>query len=367
MKIKIKQNLLEKNLDVVSISVDSINISIDLRSYLLEVKDGKLNIFGTDGEMSVKSSIESNSDNLEIFKEGTILVPYNIFKNLVKKTSEILEIEQKGNNLYIKNNEDIYSINLLDTENFPKIDFDNYGEKFNLSTNNFNEIMRNISFAASQNDSSSKMFQYINIIGIDKNIKFVATDGFRMATESTISDFENEFNFSVPVKSIKKILTLNLKDEMVFYIKEKRVNILVENHIIQLRLFDGLYKDISKIIPEDLPYLLRIEAKLLGNMISKATLVNSEKFNIIKLQIDKKELSIESFYESVGSSSVKTNNLEWNGEKSVTNFNFKFLKEAISVFNDNLAIFFDAKLEKALILSESNKRNKQLIAATRRN
>ncbi|UVD81693.1 DNA polymerase III subunit beta [Mycoplasma iguanae] len=363
MKFKIKKEMIEKALENVGIAIDYGNLNISMRGILFEVNADNIVLIGSDGEFSIKKQIMT-SENLIIEKVGKVLVITSLLKNIIKRAEGFISFEQNNTSLKINNNLDEFTINLLDEQDYPTIEFNDFGISFEIDMNAFRNLIKNTSFAASTNESVSRVLQYVNLINQHGTLRINATDSFRFATESYDINCEEEFDISLPVKSLKRLMSSNLNGIIKFIVEEKKISIQKNDEIYQIKAFDGIYKDLSNVFPkqETIKYVLEINKKELNDLLSKAAFSAGDKYNRIKMHFSKDSFLITSVYEELGTSKVYAKNFKWKGEELVVSLNYRYLKEAINVFEDEIAIFLNEKVDRILILSKSNPKNKQLIA-----
>lgn len=95
--------------------------------------------------------------------------------------------------------------------------------------------------------------------------------------------------------------------------------------------------------------------------MNKASVIINENYNKIKLHIVDNVLTISSAREEIANAEIKTNNFSYNGEELKLALNSRFLKDAISVYEDNLNILFTKDKLRIVIKSDSNPNVLQLI------
>ncbi|MGY6172417.1 DNA polymerase III subunit beta [Candidatus Mycoplasma pogonae] len=365
MKFQINKNIFDKALDFVSFAIDSNNFDILLRGVLIEVSDSKITLTGSDGEMVIKKDINSDGDKVIIKSPGSFLITATLLKNIIKKSSGLIDFELKNNILEIKNKLDQYNLNTLEKEDLIQNDFNLYGDSFTLNFSDLKNAIRNTIFAASTSENAAKVLHYTNFKANEKVLRLTATDSFRLATEVLEINSEKDFDICLPIKSLKKILQMDLNKDIKFYNDNRKLNIVDGDSLIQIRLFDGIYKDISNIFPKEYPYALIIDKNELSEILVKAAFSTSDKYNRVRLNLSKNEFFVSSVFEEIGSSKIYANNYEWKGEDLTITLNYKFLKEAVSVFEDKITIFFNQSADRIVVLSKSNPNNRQLVTPHR--
>ncbi|MBN3534805.1 DNA polymerase III subunit beta [Mycoplasma procyoni] len=366
MNFKIDKKNLEKDFDRIAIAIDSTNLTVNLRGIFLQLKEEGLYLIGSNGEISIKSFI--SAENLtEIKKTGISLINYSLLKNIIKKTNGIIEFDFSSDILTIKNNEDVYTLNLMEAEDYPQIQFDGFGDKMVVSADDLRKAIKNTIFAAAT-DNPEVILNSLNLAAYGGYLTISATDRYRMAVEKVELNGKPDFNVSILAKSIKDFIPSDLHGEVEIFVTEYKVETKIENTLIQCKLIGYPYKDISAAFPsgEELVYQIEIDKKEFSDLISKASIISSDSYYKLILSVDNEEFSLSGERKEMGNVKVKTRNHKFKGpEESLTiALNHKYLKDAISVFEGNVHIYVNKARTKVLILSPSCPSNKQLMGTT---
>ncbi len=366
MKIQIDTKKINKNFNNVFKCVNNNNIFLPMRSVLIEVLEDRMTMTASDGNLSTIQTVFVNQENFKIFEIGNILVPSLLFNNIIKKCEGTITIESVGNILFIKSGDSKYEINLSDVSEYPPIDFSLQGVKLSINAKEFREAAKSVLFAASISDIDI-IFSGVNIDYSNNVMKLIATDSYRVAyQEIEVKDSRNlSFNISLFAKNLKEFIPENINDDVEIYVNEHKINLIYNNSIIQSKLIDAPYKDISKIFPESFSKTLTIDKKLLIDGIDKATVISSDAFHRLRFEINQKEIKIISIKEEIGNSSVIIKTDNYVGDDLIITVNYRFLKEALSVFNGEIQIKMNESIERFVIIGKSNPKNKQLIAPQR--
>lgn len=366
MKFTIDKNVFVKSLDDVIKAIDSNNIYVHLRNFYIEVLDEMIVIKGSNGYFSIESKIE-NEKILNIESVGSFLIPANLFSNVIKKCFGKIEIYSKNDVLYIKNNSDEYEINLINTNDYPSIDFSLYGNKIKINAAKLKNAINNVIFATSQTSEeiilSGVNFKYENGL-----LMITATDSFRLARETIkIQDDRNiSFDVTITNKNIKNFIPTNIENDIILYANEHKINLIHENTNFQSKIIDAPYKNVDQLFQVRFNKQLIIDKTILNNAISKATVISNSdsSYNKIYISISKEQIILSTISDEVGRTQViiQGNDFEFVSDENIDIvLNYKFLKEAINVFNDKISI--NLINSKSLILIESDSsQNKQIIS-----
>ncbi|QJG67217.1 DNA polymerase III subunit beta [Mycoplasma phocoenae] len=368
MKFNISKQRLEFAVEKTSKAIDGNPFLPQLKGIMIEAMDTKITFITSNHEISVlhkvltvgNSNETLNSTGCEIVESGSALIPFSLFRNIIKKLDGVISIETKGSILEIKSNQDKFEMNILDASDYPDIDFTKIGDKVTVPFEILRKISKNVAFAASQ-DPGQLILNCVNISNANGSLKAVATDKFRLALEKDEIEDGTSFDISILAKSIKDILNFDLKGDVDLYISESKIQIYDDNTIIQAKLINIPFIDTTRVIPKDFQQKLIINRKVLSDMISKVNIVNTDSNSKIMILIENNLLTIKGNKDEVGSATVQTTDFEYNDEGLIISFATRNVLDALSVFEGELYIMFSDNKQRVLILSPENTNTIQLI------
>ncbi len=358
MEIKINKQILDNALEYVSKAVDTNPFIPAMKGILIEAEDDLITFIGSDGEISIKHTVKT-SINAQIINPGICLVELNILKNVEKKLDGDISLITNDKLLTVIAGSDKYTLNLYDNTEYPSIDFSIYGEKLTIEWAKFKDIAKDVWFAAATDDKSV-ILGCVNISASNKQLKMLATDRYRYAQETLPIESDIEFNISVQQKNLKNILAFEHNGPITLHISDFKIAFEFDNNIIQSKIVEQIYMDVSKIMPKEFANTLIIEKRELNNLLNKASVIITESYNKIRLHIINKVLTISSSREEIAAAEIKTSNFEFSNDELKLALNSKFLRDAISVFDDKLKIQITKDNLKLVVTSASNPNNIQL-------
>ncbi|AAT27488.1 DNA polymerase III subunit beta [[Mycoplasma] mobile] len=369
MKIKSNRRTLEKILDIFNPTIDSTNPFPALLGLYFDVNESTTTIISSNGDVSIKHKIVSN-ENFKIIEPGILLIPSSLFRNIIKKIDGEVFIRNEGLILYLENEGNIYTINCLESENYPKIDFNLIDHKKVVINSSFiRDVIKNVSFASSSSETNNLVLSGVNFnLNLNKIIA-TATDSFRLAQESSSTLTNGDFNITITAKNLRDLFS-NLNSEKVeLLIDEYKINIIDENTIFQAKLINMPYIDVTKIIPKNFEKKLYIEKRVLNNYLNKAMVVLNERYSAIDVSISNEEIIFTSQRKEVGATKLvlKNDSFTFEGTPIKIRLNSRFIKEAINVFENNIEILMNSSEKPVLIKDKDSFNNLQLISPLRIN
>lgn len=369
MKIKSNKILLEKIFNTLEPAIDSVNPFPSLLGMFLDVSESTATIISSNGDISIKHKVISNS-NFSIEKPGIVLVPSYLFRNIIRRLNGEIIIENKNGILYIENEGSIYTINCLDSKEYPQIDFELSDYlKVNLSSKFIKKVIRNVSFSASNNENSNIILSGVNFNLNEGKIISTATDSFRLSQEISEVNSKESFNFTITSKNLRDLFSNLASKEVELLIDENKINIIDENTVYQSKLISMPYLEVSKIIPKNFERKLIIDKKIFNSYLNKASVILNERYNAIDITISNEKIIISSQRKEIGATNIVLSNdfYSYSGNPVKFRLNNKFVKDAINVFDGNIEILMNSNTNPLLVKSESSLDNIQLISPLRMN
>ena len=363
MEIKINKLILDNSLDLVSKGVDQNPFIPVMKGILIDAQDNKITLTGSNGEISIKNTIKVDL-NSAIITPGVALIELSMFRNIIKKMEDDIHIITDDKTMIIQSGNDKFTLNLYNKFDYPTIDFTIYGDLLKIKWHDLKEITKNVLFAASQNESSL-ILCCVNISAKDKKLKMLATDRHRYAEQILDIDDNVNFNISLLSKNLKDLLSFEFNNEINLYVSEHKVIFQVGDTIIQSKVVEQIYQDVSRIIPKEFENILTISKKEISTLLNKASVIITENYNKIKLLIKDKTLTISSSRDEIANVTLKTSNFTYTGDELKLILNSKFLKDAISVFDDEINIYITKEPIRLVAKSKSNPNNIQLFTPLR--
>ncbi len=360
MHLKIKKKLLEKSLNKISKALAGNPTLMSLKGIKTIVTKDIITFITSDGLLSIKETIKVNEE-IKVLTPGEILIPGKTFIEIIKKQSDELEIQVINNVMKITSKNYSININLIEVESYPNIDFDIIGEELIIDANKFREAIKGISFAAAENDKRI-ILNGINLIAKNNKLRISATDSFRLATTKIDIPSNNDFNITIMAKNLKDFVPTSINGEVKIKVDENKINLKHESRLIQSRLIDGIYPELSRLIPKEYNYNLKIDTKVLNDLIDKAIVIYSGDIKTVKLTIKNNELFIESKSEEVGNTKISTKEFNWSNNKEFEiAFDSRFMKDALRQFSGEVNIRFISEFKPFIITSNSKQNLVQLV------
>ena len=340
MKLTLSKLDFVKSLSFIQNIVESKSTIPVLTNVLLEAKQGRLHLSGTDMDMTISDKIKTK--NIE--EEGTTCVPAHILYNVIKELSDDkpvnLSYDKNNKKLYVTSFKSKFTFSCLSKDDFPVLTTENYKISFLLKSSILKEMIDKTYFAIS-NEETRYYLNGIFFHTIKLNNKFflrsIATDGHRLAQCETISPAaaNNIFSTIIPKKLIFELRKLidEVEDEIKIDLSERKIKFSFGETILISKLIDGKFPDYEKVIPKDTKNSFSIDRKIFLESINRIATISSEKSKAIKLNLNRNKLTISANNLEEGGSGIEEIEINYNGPTLDIGFNAGYLKEIIHQFN----------------------------------
>ncbi len=357
MKIVIPSNILRDGLNKILSVVDRKNSRPILTNCLIETENNQINLVATDLEVSSKIILEANVES-----EGSFCINSKNFFDILRELPDelvSLEIDNSKNLLNLKCKNISYSLLVTNSEEYPKLTFENSQNSFNVTSNQILNIIGKTSHAISH-DETRLFLNGIYLQQMDSNLRAVAIDGHRLALldlDNIQSDNKNLTDgIIVPKKGINElrkiaeaypesILNISVDDSFMYIIAENR-------YFLSIRLIARDYPKYQTVIPAKTQYRMTIEKETLLNSVKRIKLLSNEKTNGIKLALNSNELILTANHPALGHA-TETIAVNFSGEPIEIGFNAKYLIESLNVLNPGDVVFeFNNELTPVIVKSE---------------
>jgi DNA polymerase III subunit beta len=353
MKITILQQDLLPALQAVSRSVSAKNDLPVLANILLQTESGKLKLAATNLEVGVIKLI-----NAKILEDGEITIPAkNLLELVATLSGEEIELEARGEQLSISTKKFSGVLNGISATEFPTIPVASENS-ISLPSKVLRTSVSEISFAAAVDEGRPVLTGILTEVS-NKNLQFVATDGFRLAYKKTKLEDNVDTNLKtlIPKKTLEEVVRLiteDLKeaDEKVEISTAENQNQMVfkiGQTYLSSRLIEGQFPAWEKIVPQKFETRVVLEKQDVIKAVKLASVFARSDANIVKIETMENGLIFRSEAKELGTQET-TVDAQVEGGKINIAFNSKFLQDAINACSSSqIVIEFSGNLSPALI------------------
>ena len=370
MNFLIKQNILIEHLNYVIKGVSNKNLIPILNCIKFELTNEGLYLYSTDSEISIKTFISSeNIENIDIVGEMVVSGKY-IYDIIKKLSNETIKIEEVNNNkIIITTPTTEFNLNCNDLADFPNLELDTVENPIILEKKELKDIINQISFATSNQESRPNLTG-INFIISNNIIECTGTDSYRLSKKIlNIDTKDNENNIIIPTRSLSELIKIiNDNDGQVeMHIFNNKVLFKFDNIEFLTRLINGSFPDTSKLISNEFESEIEIDYKDFYKAIDRASLFSSnDDKNTILFEINGNSVKISSNIPEIGKVEEMVQVKNINNNDFRISFSSVFMVDALRALSSEKVILkFNGELKPFLIKNPEDDSLTELIVPIR--
>ena len=364
MKFKINKNEFLKGLLQVGKIIPIKHTNPIFVNIKLELTTDSLILTGSNGDLSITTSIPFFRNNQEIIRDvqlGSILANSDILCNIVKRLDgdEIAFDVLDDNEARIEvDDKASFNLHCIDANEYADLDFSFKGVKIILDACEIANVVSQVSFAASIKNVKP-VLTGVNIEGSGSKINFVATDSARLAKKEVEAEISEVFNTTVPVRTFQEIArSITDEDKITLYINDRRILVELKDTIISSVLLPGTYPNVKNIIPKNFLYTLEVDANDLIKTIETANVFSAstgKKGATIRCYMSQENVVFRCSSDQNGNSSVMLNLFKYTGERLEISFKCEYVLSAVKALKTSeVLLCFQGEMKPFVIIGKND-------------
>ena len=370
MNFKISKRVFYSALNTVSRAISSNSPLPALSGIKIEVNQDSIVLTGSDSDISIQTTLNGSDEetNLIVKETGSIVIEAKYILEIVRKIdADEIELEiVDGSLTKISGMSAEFRINGMRALDYPAIDFTRPGQQFEMDADVLLKVISQTTFATSDRETRP-VLTGVNMKCSGKRLECVATDSYRLARKIVDLTSENNFNITIPAKSLNEVSKTIAQDSSVLIaVSDKKAQFWIGETVIQTRLIDGAYPETARLIPTEFAHELTVDSRDMLNAIDRASFIKNEGISIVKLSANSEEVVISSKSQEVGSSVENLNILGYEGNPLEIPFSGKYVFEAIRVLSaTTIKILFSGEMKPFVIRNTDDDSILQLVLPVR--
>lgn len=346
MHINVNRDELSAALAIVKRGVAKRNYVPVLSNVMLSAARGRLNIWSTDLDKESRVSIACDAH-----ANGAVTLPGHSLADLVKslpKGSQInLSVEKDATAATIRCGQMKLSLESLPVKDYPKMQPGAARNVFSLSSAALLDALNKTAFAVSTEETRYYLNGvYMHYSEHDATLRFVATDGHRMAKVEMGAPKGAEVipGVIIPCAAVTELQKLLAKDKGDCEVKlfagtkgtsQGRIQFAIGGAVLLSKLIDGTFPDYGRVIPSGNDKRLVIDTKAFIAAVTRVFKMSSERGRAIKLSLsdDKLVLSVNNPDVGTVSETLDSAHVEFSGYLDI-GFNAVYLLDVLAQNGD---------------------------------
>jgi len=326
MKFSLVQSELYRSLQLVAGVVPTKTTTHHLTSVLVEATpEGELRFTGTDLDAFLVTQLHASVE-----EPGIAAIPARRFLEVVRELpGDVVQIRSSGGGITISCGQGKFRIVGPDAQEFPPVPELDEAKVFPIATDVLNRLIHQTVYAASTDFTRPEQTAvYVHVVGGD--LRFVATNGHRLALASHAGDYPQWEPVLVPTKALTVLQRLLTEaQESVSVSASKRYCLFnLGSSRLYTRLLDGPFPPYQQAIPTDCDKRLQIGREVFGSVLRRVSVFSESATHMIKLELKPGELGLSAHAHDVGEA-LETVPARYDGPVFRIGFNAAYLLDLL--------------------------------------
>ena len=336
MDFKVNSKILEKLLSKIIPAVPTRTPMPVLENFLFDINGGLLTVYGTDLEISLKSSVNVTSN-----ENISLVVPARLIYDVIRSMDDVqINFSVDGNSkLKLSTENGVYNIGFSSAEDFPETPAVSKVKEITINGKDLKKAVDKTSFAMSKEDMRPAMTGTL-LEFTPEGLKFVATDGHRLV-RLIYKNFKSgtEEQYIVPERAISVLSKLLGETDVKVYLGKSHISFFIGDLEFSSRLIAEKYPAYSSVIPLENENILKINRHSLHSTIKRMLLFSSAGSKQVKFSLEKNMVVISAEDIDLGSNAVENIPCEYNGDKMDIGFNTQYVSDILTHVEEEELIF----------------------------
>ena len=329
MKFTIAREKLLEPLQLASGVVERRQTSPVLANLLLNLEQDKLVITGTDQEVELPVVMT----DVVVDSPGEVTVPARKLLEICKSLPDgaTMSANLEGNRVAVDSGRFNSFLATLPVNDFPNIETGAYEVSIALSVQDLKKLLQRTSFAMAQQDVRY-FFNGVLLEALDGVVRFVATNGQRLATCFVSAGVQGSHQFIIPRKGVAELVRVLDEDSgesVTLNFTANHMQVDRGNVRLITKLIDATYPDYSRAIPNDGDKVVIADRRLLKEALSRTAILSNELYRNVRLMLRAGKLDMHA-NNPLQEEAEETVTVEYEGDNLEIGFNVSYLIEALS-------------------------------------
>jgi DNA polymerase III subunit beta len=338
MQFSVKRDTLLKSLSLVQGVIEKKNTLPILSNVLLEIKNNRLIIVGTDLDLVFYDEIE----DIKVIKDGSTTTSAAILYDILRKITSDTEINfnlKDENKLSLKTTSSDFNLLCLPTDNFPNF-ADNFdSNEIALHKTGLLSLLNKTKISISSDDTRHYLNGiYFHLTEEDNKsyLTGVATDSHRLSSSSIeVEKGSSIDSLILPKKTVFQLCNLlqETNEKVLMQTSETKIQFKIGKIKLISKIIDGKFPDYKKVVPTNNDKVLMVPSKNFINSVERVATVSLDRKEGVKLVLsnDSIKLSVTSSSAGEGNEIIKAS---YASDEMTISFNSKYLIDIASEIED---------------------------------
>ena len=304
-----------------------------LQNVLIEASGKEIRMTTTDLDISIRCVCECMVE-----EAGKTTLPVKLLFTAMTKVAEgeiEISVDAKERASIVAGNASFKLAGMTESE-FPRLPNDADAYAYSIPQQTFSEMLRKVSYAASQDDTR-RTLKGVLLSFKDSKLTMVATDGRRLALVENELEFakEAEKDIVLPSKAVAELQrSMTGNDNISLIVQKSQICFTLGAVTIYSKLMDDAYPNYRQVIPKDTIEHIVIDRQLLLDALDRASVMTMDEAHSTKLIFEEGKLTVTSAASDIGEARDVVP-IKYAGEKIEIMFNPSYVMDPLKAIDDD--------------------------------
>jgi len=354
MRLTCDRTVLVDKLTILARGVSTRSALPVLSGVLLQAVEGRLDLYSTDMELSIKASVTAG---VAVEREGEVVVPARLFSDVVRNLSaDEVVVDASESAVKVAGGRAEFSLNAWAAADFPQTSTFDMTDAFTVGRDPFAVTLGKVGRAASRDETRPILTGVLVSITGD-TLKMVATDSYRLAVKETKLEAAPgaDVQAIVPAKALTEVARLAgamgdgevevvvTENQVVFHLPDASGGVWLAS-----RLIDGQFPNYRQLLPETFDHQVRLGRDEFAAAARRVSLL-AQKNAPLRLTFAPGRLRLRALTQDVGQAEESLD-VGFEGEEFEIGFNPAYLVDGVDAFDDDqVELSFTTPLRPGLV------------------
>ncbi|MGR3372755.1 DNA polymerase III subunit beta [Pseudooceanicola nanhaiensis] len=359
MKLSIERGTLLKAVAQAQSVVERRNTIPILANVLIEAEGGNVQFRATDLDIEVVDKAAAMVERAGATTVSAVTL-HEIVRKLPDGALVTLSDDGASGRLVVEAGRSNFSLATLPKEDFPQMATSEYTANFSAKAPVLRRLFDKSKFAISTEETRyylNGVYMHVAEGEGGRVLRCVATDGHRLARidADLPAGAEGMPGVIVPRKTVGEMRKLLEDDdtEIAVSVSETKVRFATPDITLTSKVIDGTFPDYSRVIPQNNPKRLEVDAAEFAKAVDRVATVSSERSRAVKLALDEDRLILSVNAPDSGAAEEELA-VAYGDERLEIGFNAKYLLEIASQVDRENAVFLFNSSGDPTLMREGN-------------
>ena len=302
-----------------------------LQGLLCEVRGGRLQVTGTDNEVTVRTYLD-----VETLEEGRTVVPAKLTAEAVRKLPiGAVSMAAADGEVEITGNGPRFRLREMAVDDFPTIADDLTGDTVEVDGEQVLQALAQVGVAASSDEARPTLTGVLFEGGDDGGLRLVATDSYRLAVRD-VSSVMTSGTRLVPYRALRELARTVGDGKMTVALGERDASFVTDRGRLTARVIDATFPPYRTLLPDAYPNRLTVPKDGLLDAVARAALV-AEDHIPVRLNMHDGGVELSVVRQEVGE---ETEHLagSYEGDEMTIAFNTRYLTDGVAAVTSDTVV-----------------------------